>query len=153
MYYVMAIKKKASSAPVSARKQVVPAPAKKAPAKKTVAVKKPVAAQKTAAAKPAKSAGKTAAAKSVAPAAPVTAVLARIDIGWGNRLYLRGSGAGLSWDVGLPMECSKDDEWYWKTTKAKETVTFKFLKNDERWATGEDLTVEPGKTSVSSPQF
>jgi len=97
----------------------------------------------------------TEAKSSAAPvkAANVTAVFARIDIGWGNRLYLRGSGAGLSWDVGIPMECSKDDEWFWKTTKATEPVTFKFLKNDERWALGEDLTVDPGKTSVSSPTF
>ena len=122
----------------SSKTRVVAAAKKAASPKKTAKATKTA----TAAKKPA-----------VVKQAPVTAIYARIDIGWGNRLYLRGSGAGLSWDVGIPMECSKDDEWYWKTTKANEPVVFKFLKNDEKWSLGEDLTVDPGKTSISSPQF
>ena len=125
----------------------------KAAAKKTA---KKVSCEKTASANKAcakKSVSKKTAARTPVKPATITTVVARIDIGWGNRLYLRGNGAGLSWDVGIPMECSKDDEWYWKTTRADGPIVFKFLKNDERWALGEDLSVEPGQTSNSSPQF
>ncbi len=137
----------ATKTKVSTKKAAAP----KAATKKTAAAKKPVA-------KAAKSAPsvKKAPAKKGAPATqqgPVTAIYARINIGWGNRLYLRGSGAGLSWDVGIPMECSKDDEWYWKSTKVDGPVVFKFLKNDEKWALGEDLIIERGKTSISNPEF
>ncbi|ADE55267.1 hypothetical protein [Coraliomargarita akajimensis] len=133
--------------------------AKKAPAKKTVAKKAP--AKKAPAKKaPAKKAAKKAPAKK-APAKKKaaskklveTSIIARVDVGFGNSLYVRGEGAGLSWEKGILLENITPYEWALKTTKAKSAVEFKFLINDEIWAEGENITVAAGDTSVSSPAF
>ncbi len=137
--------------------------AKKAPAKKT-AVKK---AAKKAPAKAstsstssgqASSAQKKAAKKTPAKKAPAkkvakTSIIARVDVGFGNQLYVRGEGAGLSWDKGVLMKNVSPYEWAFETTKASGEVSFKFLLNDEAWAEGDNLSVAAGGESVSSPVF
>ena len=70
-----------------------------------------------------------------------------------DRLYVRGTGAGLSWEKGLPLENVSAYEWTFATTKAKSDVTFKFLINDELWAEGDNIIVAKGATSISSPVF
>lgn len=133
-----AVKKVAAPAP--AKKAVKKAPVKKAAVKKT-AVKK-VAAKK---------AVRKAAAPATTPA-PLTTIVAQIDVGWGNSLYLRGEGGGLSWEKGTLMDWV-DGAWSWSSTTAKSGVTFKFIINDETWATGDDLSVAAGGTSISAPSF
>lgn len=123
--------KKAAVKKTAAKKAAV----KKAPAKKA-AVKKTAAKKKTA----------------KKAAAPLTTVIAKVDIGWGNNLYLRGEGGGLSWDKGILMDCV-DGDWTWSTASAEDGLVFKFVMNDEIWALGEDMTVAAGGTSVSSPSF
>jgi membrane protein involved in colicin uptake len=135
------------------------APAKKAPAKKAAPVKKAAPAKKASAKKaapvkkaapaPKKAPAKKAAAKKVEQ----TSIIARVDVGFGNSLYVRGSGAGLSWAKGTLLDNVSPYEWALKSTKAKGAVTFKFLVNDEIWAEGENLTVAAGSTSISSPVF
>jgi hypothetical protein len=110
-------------------------------------------------------AAKTAAAKSGTPAAPAkktvpakplgkkTIVIAKSDVGWGNSIYLRGQGGGLSWDVGVLMDCLKKDEWIWSCPSSDGAITFKFVRNDLHWALGKDQVVAAGETSVSTPQF
>jgi len=134
-----------------AKKAVTKKAAKKAASKTTV--KKA----------PAKKAVKKAAAKQAAPAAPVkagpakkveqTSAIARVDVGFGNNLFIRGEGPGLSWDKGVLMENVSPYEWTWKTTRAKSDIEFKFLINDEQWADGDNLTVSPGGASISTPSF
>src|SRR3954466_1312984 len=34
---------------------------------------------------------------------PVTTIQAKVDVGFGNTLTIRGQGQGLSWDQGQPM--------------------------------------------------
>src|SRR4030095_613806 len=36
---------------------------------------------------------------------PVTILEAKIDVGYGNTLFIRGEGPGLSWAQGTPMTC------------------------------------------------
>ncbi len=127
---------------VAAKKTVAtPAPAKKVVAKKVAAKKAPAA--------------KKVAAKKVTPAKTVvkTSIIARVDVGFGNSLYVRGEGAGLSWDKGVQLDNVSPYEWVFSSTQAKGDLTFKFLINDEVWAEGEDLTVAKGGTSISSPVF
>lgn len=137
---------------------------KKVAAKKKVAVKKTatkkVAAKKAPAKKvatkkaPAKKAAKKTAAKKATPAKILeTTIIARVDVGFGNSLYVRGEGAGLSWDKGTLMENVSPYEWALKTTSAKTGVVFKFLINDDTWSEGENLSVSAGGTSISSPSF
>jgi hypothetical protein len=158
---------KKTSVKKSAAKKVA---AKKAPAKKTPVKKAPAkqsAPAKSVAAR--KAPVKKAPAKQSAPSkadAPAktstkipgrqveqTSIFARVDVGFGNSLYIRGEGADLSWDKGVLMENVSPYEWAYKTNKAKGEVTFKFLINDEVWAEGENLTVAAGGTSISSPVF
>lgn len=130
--------------------------AKKTTTEKTVAKKvttKKVAAKKVAARKVAT---KTAAPKVLdakGGSSPVTTVVARVDVGYGNTLYIRGEGAGLTWTVGKPMVCAGDAEWTWGTRDAGSGLVFKFLINDEIWSHGEDISVAAGGTAISSPNF
>jgi membrane protein involved in colicin uptake len=127
--------------------------AKKAPAKKKAPVKKASTPKKPATKKaPVK---KAAAPKKAAPkkAASQTSIIARVDVGFGNTLYVRGEGAGLSWEKGTALKNITPYEWGFASKKGSGPVTFKFLINDILWAEGEDLTVAAGGKSVSSPTF
>jgi hypothetical protein len=137
--------KKAPAKEVASKKAVV----KKAAVKKTATVTKAPAARKDVPEK------KAAVAKKVSQPAktPVTKIVARVDVGYGNELYLRGEGAGLSWDKGSIMQCIGSNEWVFTTDAAKTGVVFKFLINDSHWADGEDVTVPAGGTSISAPSF
>ena len=157
--------KKTSTKKVVAKK----APAKKASTPKKVATKKaPVkkaATPKKAAAKkapvkkavaPKKSTTKKVPVKKTATpkkAASQTSIIARVDVGFGNTLYVRGEGAGLSWEKGTALKNITPYEWGFASKKGSGPVTFKFLINDILWAEGEDLTVAVGGKSVSSPTF
>lgn len=127
---------------------------------KTSAVK-PAAAPKRAAAKkatvkaeakqPAKKAA--CATKKCASAGTLTRVFVKFDAGWGNQLYIRGNGGGLSWDKGVLMQCVNDDEWLWEKKISDPQVSFKILLNDSVWACGEDLVVPVGETAWLTPSF
>ena len=110
---------------------------KKTTTPKTVAKKKTVSAKKTA---PAKKALKT-------------SIVAYIDVGFGNTLYIRGEGAGLSWEKGIPLKSISATEWMFDASKASGMVVFKFLINDQIWAEGDNLTIQAGSKSISSPEF
>jgi hypothetical protein len=83
----------------------------------------------------------------------LTEVAARIDVGMGNTVYIRGEGDGLSWDKGTPLKCKDASTWVWSTAKAKEKLVFKLLLNDVIWARGADIVVEPGKRVEVAPVF
>lgn len=111
------------------------APSKKAPAAKKAATKSP--AKKTAA-------------KKAASKSSDTLVVAKVNVGWGNTLFVRGEGAGLSWDKGSAMKIKGDDEW---SLKLKGAAEVKFLINDENWAEGDNVSVPAGKTTLVTPIF
>jgi hypothetical protein len=60
-----------------------------------------------------------------------TRLLVTAYIGIGNRLYIRGNGAGLSWDKGVPLQFVSIGKWRWETNEAGAPVQFKLYKNDE----------------------
>lgn len=82
---------------------------------------------------------------------PIT-VRARIDVGFGNSLFLRGEGTGLSWNRGLPLTCVDGSTWKW-SGEASDPVKFKLLLNDHIWSAGEDIVAAPGQTVELSPGF
>jgi hypothetical protein len=90
---------------------------------------------------------------SVQREAPATFISARVDIGFGNHLYLRGEGPGLSWDHGVAMDCTAADCWAATLKGAAAPVVFKVLINDETWSTGNDYVVEPGQSVTITPAF
>jgi hypothetical protein len=86
-------------------------------------------------------------------AAPVTTTIeAKIDVGFGNNLFVRGRGAGLSWEQGTPLKCLDGRTWQW-SAKATSKLTFKLLLNDAIWAKGDDVVVTPGQRIEIIPAF
>jgi hypothetical protein len=77
---------------------------------------------------------------------------AKIDIGFGNTLYLRGEGFGLNWQTGVPLTCVDASTWKW-SGEAKDTLKFKLLLNDTVWSKGEDLVAKPGQKVQVVPTF
>lgn len=123
------------------KKTAAPAAAKsKAPAKPVKATKAPV---KTAAAPAKKKTGEP----------PVTFISAQIDIGFGNQLFLRGAGPGLSWDQGVAMDCVGVGLWTASVKNAAEPVVFKVLVNDLSWSAGGDFVAAPGQSITITPSF
>ena len=146
--------------------------AKKVAVKKTVAKKavktvaKKVAVKKIVAKKtPAKKvvAKKVAVKKAVAKKAPVkkatsikaskTVVVANVDVGFGNMLYLRGDAPGLSWKKGVPMDCESANSWSITMSGVKDTFEFKVLINDIHWAIGGNNLAKPGATNPTDSSF
>ena len=127
------MKKTTKKSPAPVAKSVTPARAPQAPAKKAAAPAKK---------KPA-----------VASEPPATFITAKIDIGFGNHLYLRGEGPGLSWDHGLAMDCVGNSLWTASVKHATAPVTFKVLVNDLTWSEGPDFTAQPGQSLTITPTF
>ena len=119
--------------------------------KSSKTTKSPAPAKQTA--RPVKKAPAAPAVKKTVPKPVVTTIAAAIDVGFGNLLYLRGEGPGLSWDRGLVMECVADDKWELMVAESVRPLVFKFLINDETWCAGEDYTSKPGSSAVFTPVF
>jgi hypothetical protein len=122
-------------------------PSKAAPAPAPKAVKAP--AKKVTA--PAKKV--TAPAKKKTGEPPATFISAQIDIGFGNHLFIRGEGPGLSWSHGLAMDCSGAGLWTTNVKNASAPVVFKVLVNDLSWSTGNDFVAAPGQSLTITPSF
>jgi hypothetical protein len=127
--------------------------------------KAPAPATKTPAPAPAR---KTAAAPKIkAPAAPTPAappvvakpkgsrvtISAKHDVGFGNALFIRGGGAGLSWDKGTPLENVSADVWTIVIPGVERPFGFKFAINDETWNSGPDYVASPGDSLTLTPSF
>ena len=82
-----------------------------------------------------------------------TTIAARVDVGFGNNLYIRGEGAGLSWDVFILMKNLSPYEWAWEAKNASKPIEYKLLINDELWANGENQFAMAGDTAITAPTF
>jgi len=97
---------------------------------------------------------KTAPTTTAAPASngAVTTIDVKLDVGFGNAVFLRGTGGGLTWERGVPLVCVDGSTWRW-AQKVADPVTFKVLLNDQVWSAGSDLVVAPGQKVEVSPSF
>jgi hypothetical protein len=91
--------------------------------------------------------------KTIAAKPMQTTISARIDVGFGNALFVRGEGPGLSWETGLAMECVQDDLWRVVLDESVRAYTFKFLINDTTWSAGPDFTAACGTSVTVTPEF
>lgn len=82
-----------------------------------------------------------------------TTIEAKIDVGFGNALFIRGEGAGLSWEKGVPLDCRDNSTWLWSGQNGRGHVEFKLLLNDAVWADGANLSVKPGEKVQVVPRF
>jgi hypothetical protein len=153
---------------ITTKPTLSPAPATKSVAAKSAAKKKSGTTPKVlpAAANPpapvaklaptatvAKTVVKTIPVQPVAPKPVNTTIMARVDVGFGNALYLRGEGAGLTWDAGVPMQCIEDDLWRLVLGESARGYVFKFLVNDLTWSIGPDNTAANGASVTLTPEF
>jgi hypothetical protein len=142
-----------NKAPIMKKKTTTATPKKTSSAGKTA---KPVAPKVSVTNKETSAPAKTTASKATKKSLPlpnVTTIIATADIGWGNQLYLRGEGGGLSWESGVPMTCNGADEWVWVSTSNDPIFQFKFILNDKFWSKGDNNSVPRGDTHKSAPSF
>jgi len=84
---------------------------------------------------------------------PVSKVYVKCDVGWGNTLFIRGEGASLNWDKGVPLTYVKTKKLWMFKSRSTKPIEFKVLINDERWSEGENFVLESGKTLEIEPTF
>jgi hypothetical protein len=82
-----------------------------------------------------------------------TSITATAYVGIGNKLYLRGEGAGLSWEKGTPLQFLAIGKWGWSTSAADQPISCHLYKNDEEPALDGKVTVQPGDKVELSPRF
>jgi hypothetical protein len=129
---------KTTKAPAPATKAAAPAPARKSSAIPRI---------------------KKSAAPSGAPSIVVkpkgarVTIIAKIDVGFGNALFIRGDGAGLSWERGKLLGCASGDTWTLVLSGVEEPFSFKFLVNDETWSADPNFEAAPGDTVTVTPVF
>jgi hypothetical protein len=88
-----------------------------------------------------------------APASPaIITIDVKRDVGFGNAVFLRGQGGGLTWERGVPMVCVDAKTWRWSGA-AKDPIKFKLLINDQVWSAGNDLSIAPGQKMEVAPEF
>ncbi|MDR3144194.1 MAG: hypothetical protein LBT64_01685 [Puniceicoccales bacterium] len=81
-------------------------------------------------------------------------IVANVDVGFGNHLYIRGDGCGLSWEKGAKMTHIGDTHWEWECQCKANKMCFEFktLINDQIWSTGDNY-VAIGKRNEVFPVF
>jgi len=130
---------KTAKTPAPANKTTAPAPARKsAPAPKI---------KVSAASKP------SAPAVVTKPRGSRVTLIAKVDVGFGNTLFVRGDGPGLSWEKGTALDCSANDAWTLVLPVVERPFAFKLVLNDTVWSTGEDYSAAPGDTVTVTPCF
>jgi len=82
-----------------------------------------------------------------------TEITAVINVGFGNALFLRGEGPGLSWDVGFPLNCVSDETWSVSFPATGKAITYKLLINDTTWSTCSDYVAASGSKVTVEPTF
>ncbi len=129
--------------------------AKKPSTKSTASARKSLAkVQKVAASKGAKKSTTT---KKATPTKRKAPTLSRIkvyyDVGFKNSLYIRGEGAGLSWEKGVELRNEGHDLWVWETKQSSNNVQFKVLVNDQEFEVGTNHELSKGSTFEYTPSF
>ena len=89
------------------------------------------------------------------PAAnPVSlSLIAVVNVGIGNTLFVRGDGPGLSWTEGVPMKFLEIGKWEWSIDNTDEAAVIQIFKNDEISAFGEEINVGLGERVEVYPKF
>jgi len=89
----------------------------------------------------------------VGMAAEATTVRVHYDVGYGNRITLRGSKAPLSWSTGTNATWTTGNVWTLSWSNTVGDVEVKPLINDVTWSTGANYRVKAGATVDIYPFF
>jgi predicted alpha/beta superfamily hydrolase len=86
-------------------------------------------------------------------AAFATTVRVHYDVGWGNRITIRGDHAPLSWAAGTSATWTSGNVWVVSWPDSAGDMDWKPLVNDSRWSTGGNYHVRAGQTLDVYPFF
>ena len=75
------------------------------------------------------------------------------NVGFGNRIAIRGSAAGLNWNAGANATWTSGNVWVYTTPPASGGFTFKPLFNDATWSVGGNYAVPNGNSVVDLYPF
>ena len=82
------------------------------------------------------------------------AVIINYDVGYGNKLYIRGNTSPLNWSYGKVCQNKGANVWVFLMEFAYPTsIEFKVLINDSIWETGNNHSVRTGNTIIIKPTF
>jgi len=87
------------------------------------------------------------------PGASCTVVAVDLELGANNAVFIRGKGCGLRWDRGQPLTCLGSRRWVWSAGPSEERVEFGLLLNDQVWARGDKIVLDPGRSIEITPDF
>jgi hypothetical protein len=124
--------------PAPATKLTAPAPARKSTVEPKIKAPAPASTPPPAVAKP--------------KGGRVT-IIAKVDVGFGNSLYVRGDEPYLHWAKGTVLGNIAGDRWEIVLSAVEKPFEFKFLVNDSTWSGGENYCVAPGDTVTLTPSF
>lgn len=82
-----------------------------------------------------------------------TKIIAEINIGFGNTLYIRGAGYGLNWEKGIALKNQDSNFWSLNIPNCKEDFEYKLLINDDIWCEGHNLIAKHGQKNIVTPKF
>lgn len=92
--------------------------------------------------------------ETLSKAAPtLTHVKVKYDCGFPNNLFIRGNGAGLSWEKGQPLKNTKPNEWVWESRGPFTLCEFKVLLNDRVYERGDNHLLISGEDFSYTPIF
>jgi hypothetical protein len=80
-------------------------------------------------------------------------IVAKVDVGFGNSLFVRGDEPYLHWAKGTALGNIAGDRWEIVLSGVEKPFEFKFLVNDSGWSAGENYCVNPGDTVTLTPAF
>ena len=84
-----------------------------------------------------------------AAAAEATTIRVNYDVGYGNRITLRGSKAPLSWTAGVNATWTTGNVWTYTWPDTAGDVELKPLINDATWSVGANYSLAPGLALVA----
>jgi hypothetical protein len=74
-------------------------------------------------------------------------------VGIGNKPYVKGEGAGLSWDKGIPMDFVEIGKWEWTAEEGSGGAVARVYLNDSLSALGEEISLEAGERVECTARF
>lgn len=145
---------KTAKTPAPAPKTAVPVPAAKpAPVSAAPKLAAPAPSRKSTVEPKIKAPAETPAPAVAKPKGGRVTIVANVDIGFGNSLYVRGDEPFLHWGKGTALGNIAGDKWEIVLTAIDKPFEFKFLVNDTSWSTGDNFCVSPGDTVTLTPAF
>ncbi|MGK5595176.1 MAG: hypothetical protein ACSNEK_07460 [Parachlamydiaceae bacterium] len=89
----------------------------------------------------------------IIPPNPITQLKIRYNVGYPNNLFIRGQGAGLSWEKGVPLRNISSEEWLWETNEIFPYCHYKILINDQHYEVGDNHELRCGSSTEHRPHF